>query len=122
MQMMKTFTKTCVVNHTPRATYKNRCIVRVKNTFKDDGEKQSHKNRKSLIERRDFLKEQLSVSFEKMYHLCKKEKRITDNENTDCRVVWDEIEEVSCKLNDIQTELAEFYECWDDVSCLEYDI
>ena len=118
--MMKTFQLKCgVVNRIPR---KNRYTVRVHNTFQENGGMSSDKTRKMLIERREFLKEQMGISFEKMYHVCKKDKKITHNENTDCRVVWDEIEELSWKLHDIQSELGNMYECWDEVSCLEYDI
>lgn len=45
--------------------------------------------------------------------------------NRYCVVLWDEIEEISMKMNDIKTELMSLHGesyCWDELECREYDM
>ena len=52
-------------------------------------------------------------------------KQINMYKSNTCNVLWDEIEEISTELHNINNELIQCdrdYECWDPLECRVYDV
>ena len=96
---------------------KTTCYVKPHVTNKNDKKQYAINNQKSLQEK---LENKINVAL-KVCH----PKRTNMSKNSTCSVLWDEIEEISAELHNINNGLIQFdrdYECWDPLECREYDL
>ena len=88
----------------------------------------AHNSQMSKSEREVTLKKQYK-SLEKkleqnMFVALKKCHPNKHSKHQSCVVLWDEIEELSMKMNDIKQDLLQLEndDCWDELECRIYDV
>lgn len=86
-------------------------------TFPENTKRFNHLKRIKL-EVNTRLQERMVVALTK----CNANQALTDSSNKACVMLWDEIEECASKITDIEYDLSQYWECWDDFECKMYDI
>lgn len=78
-----------------------------------------------LLKNQQFLRRKLEEKHKVVLDSCNPIWFVKKLNTKECIVLWDEIEEFSSVLNDINIELKlleQERECWDKFECREYDI
>ena len=64
------------------------------------------------------LHQKVNLALEK----CNPNMSLLHKSNKSCAIIWDEIEEYSAKISEIDENLQMYWECWDEMECKMYDV
>ena len=76
----------------------------------------------ALEKQRVTLSKQIKRTVHTVLKKCQSNKNIQHPDNTSCAVLWDQLDEYTSKLHEVESTLDDYWECWDNIECKIYDV